>query len=49
MDFIGDEFLKFQDHEEVTSMAIADAFEQMYQQRRYVFVEHQSNDATLDM
>lgn len=31
----GDEFLKFQDYEEVTSMAIADAFEQMYQQRRY--------------
>jgi len=31
----GDEFLKFQDHEEVTSMDLADAFHQMEQQRRF--------------
>jgi GPI-anchor transamidase subunit K len=31
----GDEFLKFQDYEEVTSMDLADAFHQMEQQRRY--------------
>lgn len=31
----GDEFLKFQDSEEISSFDIADAFEQMYEKRRY--------------
>eukprot|EP01119_Soliformovum_irregulare_P015541 TRINITY_DN4379_c0_g1_i3.p1 TRINITY_DN4379_c0_g1~~TRINITY_DN4379_c0_g1_i3.p1 ORF type:complete len:350 (-),score=56.40 TRINITY_DN4379_c0_g1_i3:73-1122(-) len=31
----GDEFLKFQDNEEITSRDLADAFEQMHQQKRY--------------
>ena len=31
----GDEFLKFQDYEELTSMGLADSFHQMEQQRRY--------------
>ncbi|KAJ3426669.1 gpi-anchor transamidase [Anaeramoeba flamelloides] len=31
----GNEFLKFQDSEEVSSKDIADAFEQMYQKKRY--------------
>ena len=30
----GDGFLKFQDAEEITSTELADAFEQMWQQRR---------------
>jgi phosphatidylinositol glycan class K len=32
----GEEFLKFQDTEEITSQDLADAFEQMWQQQRYV-------------
>ena len=35
----GDGFLKFQDAEEISSAELADAFEQMWQKRRYV---HQS-------
>lgn len=31
----GDEFLKFQDSEEITGQDLADIFEQMWQQRRY--------------
>lgn len=31
----GDGFLKFQDSEEITSIELADAFEQMWQKRRY--------------
>lgn len=31
----GDGFLKFQDSEEITSLELADAFEQMRQKRRY--------------
>ena len=31
----GDGFLKFQDAEEVSSVELADAFEQMWQKRRY--------------
>jgi GPI-anchor transamidase subunit K len=31
----GEEFLKFQDYEEITSNDLADSFQQMYQQRRY--------------
>lgn len=31
----GDGFLKFQDSEEITSVELADAFEQMWQKRRY--------------
>ena len=31
----GDGFLKFQDAEEITSIELADAFEQMWQKRRY--------------
>ena len=30
----GDGFLKFQDAEEITSIELADAFEQMWQKRR---------------
>jgi len=44
----GNEFLKFQDNEEISAFDIADAFAQMYQKKRYVpvslpilfFVEH---------
>jgi GPI-anchor transamidase subunit K len=32
----GDEFLKFQDSEEIGAQDLADAFEQMWQKRRYV-------------
>ncbi len=31
----GDGFLKFQDSEEITNQELADAFEQMWQKRRY--------------
>lgn len=31
----GDEFLKFQDHEEISAFDLADAVEQMWQKRRY--------------
>ena len=31
----GDGFLKFQDAEEISSAELADAFEQMWQKRRY--------------
>jgi GPI-anchor transamidase subunit K len=31
----GDEFLKFQDAEEISAFDIADAFEQMWEKRRY--------------
>ena len=31
----GDGFLKFQDAEEVSNIELADAFEQMWQKRRY--------------
>lgn len=34
----GDGFLKFQDAEEITSIELADAFEQMWQKRRFVSV-----------
>ena len=33
----GNEFLKFQDNEEISAFDIADAFEQMWQKKRYVF------------
>ena len=32
----GNEFLKFQDNEEISAFDIADAFEQMYQKKRLV-------------
>ena len=32
----GDGFLKFQDAEEITSIELADAFEQMWQKQRYL-------------
>ncbi len=32
----GNEFLKFQDNEEISAFDIADAFEQMWQKKRYV-------------
>jgi phosphatidylinositol glycan class K len=32
----GNEFLKFQDNEEISAFDIADAFAQMYQKKRYV-------------
>lgn len=31
----GNEFLKFQDNEEISAFDLADAFEQMYQKKRY--------------
>jgi glycosylphosphatidylinositol transamidase (GPIT) subunit GPI8 len=31
----GDEFLKFQDAEEISSHDLADAFQQMFEKRRY--------------
>ena len=31
----GDEFLKFQDSEEISAFDLADAFEQMWQKKRY--------------
>ncbi len=31
----GNEFLKFQDNEEISAFDIADAFEQMYEKKRY--------------
>lgn len=34
----GNEFLKFQDNEEISAFDIADAFEQMYQKKRCVFI-----------
>ena len=33
----GNEFLKFQDNEEISAFDIADAFEQMYQKKRFIF------------
>jgi phosphatidylinositol glycan class K len=33
----GNEFLKFQDNEEISAFDIADAFEQMWQKKRYCF------------
>ena len=33
----GNEFLKFQDNEEISAFDLADAFEQMYQKKRYGF------------
>ena len=33
----GNEFLKFQDNEEISAFDIADAFEQMWQKKRSVF------------
>ncbi len=32
----GNGFLKFQDYDEISSSDLADSFEQMYQQRRFV-------------
>ncbi len=32
----GNEFLKFQDNEEISAFDIADAFAQMYQKKRYI-------------
>lgn len=34
----GNEFLKFQDNEEISAFDIADAFEQMYQKKRCLFI-----------
>ncbi|KAH0618489.1 hypothetical protein JD844_017745 [Phrynosoma platyrhinos] len=34
----GNGFLKFQDSEEITNVELADAFEQMWQKRRYSFI-----------
>jgi phosphatidylinositol glycan class K len=31
----GNEFLKFQDNEEISAFDLADAFEQMWQKKRY--------------
>ena len=37
----GDGFLKFQDAEEISSAELADAFEQMWQKRRYTCIHVQ--------
>ena len=34
----GDGFLKFQDSEEITNVELADAFEQMWQKKKYVIM-----------
>ena len=34
----GNEFLKFQDNEEISAFDLADAFEQMYQKKRYIYI-----------
>lgn len=34
----GNEFLKFQDNEEISAFDIADAFEQMWSKKRYVLL-----------
>jgi hypothetical protein len=39
----GDPFLKFQDAEELTSIELADVFEQMWQKRRYETQQGQAN------
>jgi glycosylphosphatidylinositol transamidase (GPIT) subunit GPI8 len=36
----GNEFLKFQDNEEISAFDIADAFEQMWQKKRQVSSHH---------
>lgn len=36
----GAEFLKFQDNEEISAFDIADAFEQMWQKKRYALMLH---------
>jgi len=35
----GNEFLKFQDNEEISAFDVADAFEQMWQKKRWVFFD----------
>lgn len=42
----GNEFLKFQDNEEISAFDIADAFEQMWQKKRYVItgLSNEGND-----
>jgi len=48
----GNEFLKFQDNEEISAFDIADAFEQMYQKKRlvreraFMCVTHYATDTT---
>ncbi len=38
----GNEFLKFQDNEEISAFDLADAFEQMWQKKRYdTLIHHQ--------
>jgi GPI-anchor transamidase subunit K len=39
----GDEFLKFQDSEEISAFDLADAFEQMWQKKRCAVVSVFSN------
>ena len=43
----GNEFLKFQDDEEISAFDIADAFEQMWQKKRYVFRSSSASIPTL--
>jgi len=38
----GDEFLKFQDNEEISAFDLADAFEQMWQKKRCVPPTHRA-------
>ncbi len=35
----GDGFLKFQDHEEISSAELADAFQQMWQKKRFATMQ----------
>ena len=45
----GNEFLKFQDSEEIGSWDLADAFEQMWEKKRYLFaLHHVTSDSGLD-
>lgn len=45
----GDEFLKFQDNEEISAFDIADAFAQMWEKRRYIPSAATSISNTLTM
>ena len=36
----GNEFLKFQDNEEISAFDVADAFEQMWQKKRWVSLQY---------
>lgn len=45
----GNEFLKFQDNEEISAFDVADAFEQMWQKKRYVVIYHRMNTFLIEL